>query len=64
MLKRIIVCAWILVFAPLSLSAAEKFEEGVNYFEIFPNYADGHKDKVVVREFFWYSCPHCNEFEP
>ena len=25
---------------------------------------DTPADKVEVIEFFWYSCPHCNEFEP
>ena len=25
---------------------------------------DAPADKVEVIEFFWYSCPHCNRFEP
>lgn len=25
---------------------------------------DAPSDKVEVIEFFWYSCPHCNRFEP
>lgn len=25
---------------------------------------DAPADKVEVIEFFWYSCPHCNSFEP
>ena len=25
---------------------------------------DTPADKVEVIEFFWYSCPHCNAFEP
>ncbi len=28
-----------------------------------PQQTDGGK-KVEVTEFFWYSCPHCNAFEP
>jgi len=64
MLKKIVVLALILLFVPLTTSAASKFEEGVNYFEIFPSYPDNKEGKVVVREFFWYSCPACYKFEP
>ena len=29
-----------------------------------PQQADVPAGKVEVIEFFWYGCPHCNEFEP
>lgn len=64
MFNRVILFALVLAFAPLTSFAAEKFEEGVNYFEIFPSYPDDNKSKVTVREFFWYNCPHCFDFEP
>jgi thiol:disulfide interchange protein DsbA len=29
-----------------------------------PQTVDAGAGKVEVTEFFWYGCPHCNEFEP
>ncbi len=29
-----------------------------------PAQTDGIQGKIDVVEFFWYSCPHCNAFEP
>ena len=43
----------------------KKPEEGIEYVSLDKRVptevADG---KVEVIEFFWYSCPHCNAFEP
>ncbi len=43
----------------------KKPEEGVEYLaldkRVPTEVADG---KIEVIEFFWYSCPHCNAFEP
>lgn len=37
---------------------------GVHYVELpFAN-SVSKGNKVEVREFFWYGCPHCNTFEP
>jgi thiol:disulfide interchange protein DsbA len=42
-----------------------KFEEGVDYISLDKRVpADVGAGKIEVIEFFWYSCPHCNAFEP
>ena len=43
----------------------KKFEDGTDYLalgKLAP--VEAPKGKVEVIEFFWYSCPHCNAFEP
>jgi thiol:disulfide interchange protein DsbA len=43
----------------------KKPEEGIEYLTLdkrVPNEAG--EGKIEVIEFFWYSCPHCNAFEP
>lgn len=64
MLKKTLLL--ILLFTCLPLVAAEKeqFNEGVNYFEVFPTYPGSEPGKIEVVEFFWYNCPHCYDFEP
>lgn len=42
---------------------AEKYVEGKHYTRI-QNPATHDSDKIVVTEFFWYGCPHCEHFEP
>jgi len=42
-----------------------KFEEGVDYISLDKRLpADVGAGKIEIIEFFWYSCPHCNAFEP
>ncbi len=41
----------------------ELFSEGVHYARLKTPIAS-HSDKIVVTEFFWYGCPHCEAFEP
>lgn len=41
-----------------------KYVEGKDYTRIEPAYATEVSNKVVVYEFFGYSCPHCFYFEP
>jgi len=43
---------------------AKPFEEGVQYVPIQPQPPVATGDQVEVVEFFWYGCPHCNDFEP
>jgi protein dithiol oxidoreductase (disulfide-forming) len=44
---------------------AAKFEAGSDYQLVDPRApVDAPAGKVEVVEFFWYSCPHCNAFEP
>ena len=51
--------------APVIAQGNKKPEEGIEYVSLDKRVptevADG---KVEVIEFFWYSCPHCNAFEP
>ncbi|MBU6224642.1 MAG: thiol:disulfide interchange protein DsbA/DsbL [Burkholderiales bacterium] len=56
------LCApWVSVHAQMN----KKPDEGIEYVSLDKRVptevADG---KVEVIEFFWYSCPHCNVFEP
>ena len=46
-----------------ALPARAEFTEGVEYIEIAPQPVETG-DKVEVREFFWYGCPHCYHLEP
>lgn len=40
-------------------------KEGKEYLALSkPAPTDAPKGKIEVVEFFWYSCPHCNAFEP
>ena len=39
--------------------------DGADYISLEqPAATEGGPGKVDVVEFFWYSCPHCNAFEP
>lgn len=41
------------------------FKEGKEYLRLSkPAPTEAPEGKVEVVEFFWYSCPHCNAFEP
>jgi thiol:disulfide interchange protein DsbA len=45
--------------------AQKKPEEGTEYKTLGQRAAvEAPQGKVEVVEFFWYSCPHCNAFEP
>lgn len=44
---------------------ARKFQEGDDFLALDkPVPVEAPPGKVEVIEFFWYSCPHCNAFEP
>jgi thiol:disulfide interchange protein DsbA len=44
---------------------AKKPQEGTEYLTLDKRLnTDAPAGKVEVVEFFWYSCPHCNAFEP
>ena len=50
---------------PAARAKGGKFEEGIEYLELKkPAMTEAPKGQVEVIEFFWYSCPHCNAFEP
>lgn len=42
---------------------AKDFLEGVEYETVRPQKVET-RDKIEVREFFWYGCSHCYTFEP
>jgi len=57
--------------ASMALSAATvsaqaaTYQEGIEYVSLDKRVpTDAGKGKIEVIEFFWYSCPHCNAFEP
>ena len=44
---------------------AQKLEAGTDYLVVDPRApVEAPAGKIEVVEFFWYSCPHCNAFEP
>lgn len=46
-------------------AAAQKPKEGTDYLSIDKRVpSEVGEGKIEVLEFFWYSCPHCNSFEP
>ena len=45
------------------LTGWAEYTEGVEYVEVSPQPVDTGA-KIEVREFFWYSCPHCYHLEP
>jgi len=48
-----------------AFAQARQFKEGKDYVRLAkPAPTDAPAGKVEVIEFFWYSCPHCNAFEP
>ncbi len=48
-----------------AMAQARQFKEGKDYRRLDkPVAPDAPAGKVDVIEFFWYSCPHCNAFEP
>ncbi len=52
---------------PLSMNAQAQraFTAGKDFIKLDkPVATDAPAGKVEVIEFFWYSCPHCNAFEP
>lgn len=47
------------------LAQARKPAEGTEYLTLDKRVAvEAGNGKIEVIEFFWYSCPHCNKFEP
>lgn len=55
----------IIVLASITVAhAADRFKEGVDY-ELLKNPGQTQNaDKIEVREFFWFGCPHCFALQP
>ncbi|MCH1477491.1 MAG: thiol:disulfide interchange protein DsbA/DsbL [Arenicellales bacterium] len=45
-------------------SAAQEFQEDVNYFPLLVEQPVRTGDQIEVLEIFWYGCPHCYALEP
>lgn len=53
------------LLAPVAHAQVKKPQAGTDYQVLDPRAAvEAPAGKVEVVEFFWYSCPHCNAFEP
>ncbi len=64
MKKRILALTCLLFgFMLMPLTSWAEYTEGVEYIKVSPQPVDTG-DKIEVREFFWYGCPHCFHFEP
>lgn len=49
----------------IAQAQGKKPEEGVDYLSLDKRVAtEVGEGKIELIEFFWYSCPHCNAFEP
>lgn len=60
------VCGFIVMLMLVLTSSAQaaQWKEGQHYNELpFPLPVETG-NKIEVREFFWYGCPHCNHLEP
>jgi thiol:disulfide interchange protein DsbA len=52
-------------FATLAQAQGKPPQEGTDYVALDKRApVDAPAGKIEVVEFFWYSCPHCNRFEP
>ena len=50
---------------PTTAQAQQQFKEGKEYVRLSKAApVEAPADRIEVIEFFWYSCPHCNTFEP
>jgi thiol:disulfide interchange protein DsbA len=55
--------AWL--SAPVAWAQAALFKSGKDFLTLErPIATEAGAGKIEVIEFFWYSCPHCNMFEP
>ncbi len=62
-MKRLItLCSFVLALTPVATAAA--LERGRDYVPLAVPQAVETGDKIEVREFFWYGCPHCYSLEP
>ena len=68
MKRRLFTTAMLSVTAWLGHTSAwaqQAFRSGKDYITLErPVATEAGTGKIEVLEFFWYSCPHCNQFEP
>ena len=53
-----------LALATAARAQSQSPKEGIDYLTLDNPAATEAGGKIEVVEFFWYSCPHCNRFEP
>ena len=58
------ITAATLALATAARAQGQSPKEGVDYLTLDKPAATESAGKIEVVEFFWYSCPHCNRFEP
>ena len=59
------ITAATLALATAAQAQGQPPKEGVDYLTLDkPAPTEAGTGKIEVVEFFWYSCPHCNKFEP
>ncbi|HMT65942.1 MAG TPA: thiol:disulfide interchange protein DsbA/DsbL, partial [Ottowia sp.] len=64
-LRAAAALAPVLLGSGAALAQAAKPREGKDYLVLGKRApVDAPTGKIEVIEFFWYSCPHCNAFEP
>lgn len=56
--------ALFLVLGILPFASAQALEKGRDYTALATPQPVETGNKIEVREFFWYGCPHCNALEP
>jgi thiol:disulfide interchange protein DsbA len=62
MFKKLAAVA-LLSLAPV-LTFAASFVEGKDYKVLASGQVETRRQKIEVREFFWYGCPHCFRLDP
>jgi thiol:disulfide interchange protein DsbA len=60
----IALVAALVFFGMNSTAQAVQLVEGQNYVLVSPPQPTSTKNKIEVRELFWYGCPHCFHLEP
>lgn len=61
---RLLVGLLVLSLYVMPGSGAAQYEAGKHYVKLPPGAQAVSGNKVEVREFFWYGCPHCYRLEP
>jgi thiol:disulfide interchange protein DsbA len=61
---RLLVGLFVLLLYAMPGSASAQYQVGKHYVKLPPGAQAVRGDKVEVREFFWYGCPHCYRLEP
>ncbi|MDX1487034.1 MAG: thiol:disulfide interchange protein DsbA/DsbL [Acidiferrobacterales bacterium] len=61
---RLLVGLFVLSLYAMPGSVSAQYQVGKHYVKLPPGAQAVSGDKVEVREFFWYGCPHCYRLEP